>query len=491
MKSFDTWKGCISSTAGSLVTNSLNEINLGGGNIKVDGFNSSQIGSISSLNSTIGSLASTAVTYGLTGEATFNVLNISDFGAQGSSGLLEVTLGGKKGFSSRIGTGGADVSRGSLMTALAGINNLKMNEKIKKAAANNNMENAATALRMQYGFGDEKQMKQLDDILNGDAVLKAGTGNGDAQTVMENGQRTVYLNNYKENMTREEKLAMGITLGHEAYRDGITGTKIEQINETRDAVRHHTEMLNRVKNDSAYTKVMQDVINHNDNLKLDLMFASLGQDAFNSYIDGMYDSSSDYWKLVMEADGNSHLDYDGKKTLSIEYLDNNGEVISTATPEKQNMDGVGMAESLVKILGEDRAREILSKNGKTLDSMDDVSITVLSSVLGVSENNVVKMLNNIDSSALDKLYKVNETKFLGETLLNSSGTYYNGKTWTNDKNGKSVDRFTLDGINIVDGKVDGNIMAEVNADGRYLYSTVNAYVFRDPESWKSATSTDG
>ena len=194
MKSFDTWKGCISSTAGSLVTNSLNEAVVGaryenvlgeGGkkitrleHSKLDGFNSSQIGSISSLNSTIGSLASTAVTYGLTGEATFNVLNISDFGAGASSGLLEVTLGGKKGFSSRIGTGGTDVSMGNLKTALAGINNLKMNEKIKKAAANNNMENAATALRMQYGFGDEKQLKQLDDILNGKSGLKAGTGNG-------------------------------------------------------------------------------------------------------------------------------------------------------------------------------------------------------------------------------------------------------------------------------------------------------------------------
>ncbi|MEE1157594.1 MAG: hypothetical protein U0K80_09260, partial [Methanobrevibacter sp.] len=99
-----------------------------------------------------------------------------------------------------------------------------MNSKIEKAAAENKLKNAATAMRMQYGFGDEVQLKQLDDILNGKTVLGIGNVNGEAQTDMENGKRTVYLNNYKTDMTREEQLAIGIKLGHEAYRDGIVVT---------------------------------------------------------------------------------------------------------------------------------------------------------------------------------------------------------------------------------------------------------------------------
>jgi len=128
MKSFDTWKGCISSTAGSLVTNSLGAINSYDSNgIALSGkvFDTSSIGK---LNSLAGGLASTAVTYGLTGEATFNVLNIADFInpnsklAGASSGLLEVTLGGEKGFSSRIGTGGTNISSSSLLGAVKGMN---------------------------------------------------------------------------------------------------------------------------------------------------------------------------------------------------------------------------------------------------------------------------------------------------------------------------------------------------------------------------------
>ncbi|MBC6714039.1 hypothetical protein [Treponema sp. Marseille-Q3903] len=361
MKSFDTWKGCISSTAGSLVTNSLNEAVVGaryenvlgeGGkkitrleHSKLDGFNSSQIGSISSFNSTIGSLASTAVTYGLTGEATFNVLNISDFGAGASSGLLEVALGGKKGFSSRIGTGGTDVSMGNLKTALAGINNLNMNSKIKKAAKANNMENAATALRMQYGFGDEKQMQQLDDILNGKAAIKAGDGKGDAQTVMENGQRTVYLNKYKENMTREEKLAMGITLGHESYRDGVVGTQSEQINETVGAVFGHTVMADKVQKDKNYEKIMKGIIADKSLFTTDLQkdlsyfedFKKTGDiKAFGDYVLDNYDYSADYWKVLE----NGNIGWDGQFDL----FDENGSLL-------HHTDKTSYTEALAEHLG--------------------------------------------------------------------------------------------------------------------------------------------
>lgn len=436
MKSFDTWKRCISSTAGSLVTNSLNEINLGGGNIKVDGFNSSQIGSISSLNSTIGSLASTAVTYGLTGEATFNVLNISDFGAKGSSGLLEVTLGGKKGFSSRIGTGGADVSRGSLMTALAGINNLKMNEKIKKAAANNNMENAATALRMQYGFGDEKQMKQLDDILNGKASIKAGDGKGDAQTIDENGKRVVYLNKYKENMTREEKLAMGITLGHEAYRDGIVGDAQSQFNETVGAVFGHTAMAKRLQNDGAYEKIMKGIVSGNQNLKddidvLDYALRTNDWDGYASYVEGTYDSSADYWKLM--DDGT--IKYNGNYLLR----DEKGNIIYI--PKSKGKEG-----SLVEILyGKNASKEDIDDVRKIMSENFDHYVEN-----GKDENNMDNWYWNMDSN-LNKPGIDGSTvfeRFGGSIVTQAFISHYDSTVdaLIADFTGKDIGDITLQGV---------------------------------------------
>ena len=50
------------------------------------------------------------------------------------------------------------------------------------------------------------QRAQLESILKGDTGLARGTGTGEAETVTEDGKRTVYLDNYKETMSREEKL---------------------------------------------------------------------------------------------------------------------------------------------------------------------------------------------------------------------------------------------------------------------------------------------
>ena len=100
--------------------------------------------------------------------------------------------------------------------------------------------------------------------------MRSGSGDGKAQTVAENGKRTVYLNSYKENMTREEQFALGITLGHEAYRDGIVGGAQSQFNETAEAVLGYTAMAKRIQGDSMYNDMMTGLINTDMNLKNDI-----------------------------------------------------------------------------------------------------------------------------------------------------------------------------------------------------------------------------
>lgn len=293
---------------------------------KLDGFNSNQIGSIQNLNGTIGGLASAGLSYGLTGEATFNILNISDFGAGASSGLLEMTLSKDRGVSARLGTGGTDLSFGTVASSLQGIKTLNKNMQITRAADRNNMANAATALRAQYGFGDAKQLAQLEEILNGRTELRSGSGDGKAQTVTENGKRTVYLNSYKENMTREEQFALGITLGHEAYRDGIVGGAQSQFNETAEAVLGHTVLAKRMQSDSMYNNMMTGLINADINLKNDMTvfdYALVTGDwgAFGSYVGNNYDYSADYWRVTVDKDKYvTNVQEDGDSSI-ITYVD--------------------------------------------------------------------------------------------------------------------------------------------------------------------------
>ena len=410
MSSFDTWSGVVTSAAGSLVTNSLNEavvgaryestLGEGGKKItrmtqsKLDGFNSSQIGSIQKLNGTIGGLASAGLSYGLTGEATFNILNISDFGAGASSGLLEMTLSKDRDFATRLGTGGTDLSYGTVSSSLKGIKALNKNMQIARAANRNNMANAATALRAQYGFGDEKQLAQLEDILKGRTELKRGDGDGRAQTVTENGKRTAYLNSYKENMTREEQLALGITLGHEAYRDGITGAAQSQFNETAEAVLGHTALAKRMQSDSIYNDMMTGLINSDINLRNDISafdyaLATGDWGAFGSYVGAAYDSSADYWRL--KADGS--ITFDGSRDLSVEYYDEWGNL---RTKKGYITDETGSIRNR-------KAEKLLRENSKIYLELADVWLA-----LGLKE----RALDELDKAELlsDEPQQIKELK---------------------------------------------------------------------------------
>ena len=223
-------------------------------------------------------------------------------------------------------TGGTDLSFGTVASSLQGIKTLNKNMQITRAANRNNMANAATALRAQYGFGDAKQLAQLEEILKGRTELKRGNGDGKAQTVVENGKRTVYLNSYKENMTREAQFALGITLGHEAYRDGIVGGAQSQFNETAEAVLGHTALAKRMQSDSMYNDMMTGLINADINLKNDMMafdnaLATGEWGAFGSYVGNNYDYSADYWRVTVDKDKYvTNVQEDGDSSI-ITYVD--------------------------------------------------------------------------------------------------------------------------------------------------------------------------
>lgn len=343
-----------------------------------------------------------------------------------------------------------------------------MNSKIEKAAAENKLKNAATAMRMQYGFGDEVQLKQLDDILNGKTVLGIGNVNGEAQTDMENGKRTVYLNNYKTDMTREEQLAIGIKLGHEAYRDGIVGTKEEQMAETRMAVNGHTDMASKMLGDDMYTKTMTNLIGNNQNLQMDLLAKSFGDDVFNRYVDGTYDSSADYW--LLKTDGT--IVWDGSKDLNVQYYKEDG---TTDTKYGHIKDTTGsFSQALLNYVGEERGLQVLSKvAGKEISSISDFSDDVIKSVTGMNSDTLEYLKEN-HPVEYQQIYSANKDKLIAEALMYNQGKSWSSKGWSG----------TFDPLKMSDYDI-GQIVVNKNADGTYDRFGITAEVYRDEMSYLS------
>jgi hypothetical protein len=340
------WKNTLTAQAGTFTSGMLENINLGADMEKVYGFSSGQIEDITQFNSVTGGLASSAVTYGLTGNVTFNLAKLSGTlgGGAWSTGLLEMNLG-EDGFSLGLGSGGTDVSIGTLVGAARGIENWDKNIQIENAADKNGLSEAATALRVQWGFGDDAALAQLEEILKYETRLKASEGGSSiALTTLEDEARTVYLDNYTSNMSREAKLAMGITLQHEAYRDGI----VDDNNsfETMLAVGGHTGIALRMANDPMYGALVKNIIAGDANLQADIaayMTSWMTDDwnVFSGYVGGTYDSSADYWRLM--EDGSLLYDGDG-------YLkDSNGNFI--LNKDKTKIGKKGIEGGLIEILG--------------------------------------------------------------------------------------------------------------------------------------------
>jgi len=370
--SFEDWSDIISQSAGAFVANSMTYATSGYQILdestgerywsKLSGFNSEQISSIQSLSSLTGGLTSSAVDLGLTGNTTFNVASIK------GTGVLELTVG-KDGLSSRLGSSGTDISFGKISSALLGVQTAVVNSKIiDYADKNKNLVGIDTALRVQYGFGDARAQEQFENILNGSTVVKAGKGDGRAVTVIEDGKRTVYLNNIGDNMTRQQQLDMGITLGHEAWRDGITDSN--NMAETIYAVIGHSTIASNMGKDIAYEKSMENIfasdnqlatdatkydawtkaIAAGDNATADYAFANLAVNVLENY-----DSTGDYWKLVEHDNGTFGVKFDGNHSLVDEYgnvlvkndmdiFDNDGNIIGHKT-------GMSFSASLGMLLG--------------------------------------------------------------------------------------------------------------------------------------------
>lgn len=195
------------------------------------------------MNNLLGELSSSAVSFAMTGNATFNLANIK------GTGILELTVG-KDGIKSRIGTNGTDISAQTIVGAMSGIKNTYKNIQINKTDYNKTTKDS---LRVQWGFGDNTAKNQLEEIIKGETILKFDANNTEiAQSVTANKQKIIHINPTMNN----DFIDLGLALQHEAHRDGIISNKQTQFIETANAVASHTQMALTIARDALYANKM-------------------------------------------------------------------------------------------------------------------------------------------------------------------------------------------------------------------------------------------
>jgi hypothetical protein len=347
------------SMTSTFVTGALGQVNLGKDGLKAAGLNPEQLVDMQKFNKTVGGLAGQGVNYALGGDFTVNVLNLSMLGIdikgeRLESGLFEVRFG-RDGISTAIGTGGVDMSYEMIGSTLLGGLNWGVSALSNATARRNNVKDAATALRSQWGSGDGQAKSQLFEMFFGKTRMAKGDPkeHAEAETVRdENGNRVVMLNRYEDGMTLAEQLALGVNLQHEAHRDGYKVGEIgadgnevtieSNMAENRTAVTAHTEMAIRMLKNGQSLEMTDRMI---ADLTAYGYAKSLGDmGIMDWYADTFYDSSADYLKLKFYNDGTTKLIDDGRSSLYIDTA-NGGEF------KLWDMEGLSIEDAKMTVIG--------------------------------------------------------------------------------------------------------------------------------------------
>ncbi len=252
-----------------------------------------------------------------TGKAKFNVLNLSSF-CDAHIGLLEMNIGGE-GPIFEIGTGGYDISKNEVESAIASAYVLKEDNRIRHSS-DFSKDNKIT---MRALFSEGKIQEQIGHLynllLNGGASVEYGDlKDALAYTSSDTkGIKNIILNLIPSNSISDQ-LKSAVILAHEAYRNG-KDDGFMQILETADSVLGHAKM--------AY-----DIISSG----FDYPDIKLIKEEVGSLIGGKikdlvtnaicnYASGGDYWRLIGDGkavwDGNMNLyQEDGNLLYSYQLL---------------------------------------------------------------------------------------------------------------------------------------------------------------------------
>jgi hypothetical protein len=318
--SSDSFTAGVTSSFKGALTGAVGTFTGGLIDLKADGFVGSVFKDTKNFSNTIGGLAGQAVGFAMGEDFKFNLLNLSSLtGGKASGGLLELSIG-RKGVSAAIGSGGLDMSLGTIASAINGISTMaKVNSEMKKSGQEEAAK-YAVALRSLYS-GGKVEKAEYEAILAGktnitedknlDAVARSDYDE-------ETGTKTITLG--AKSMDSGGRYDTSVVLAHEAYRNGKNDGIDGQLNETNTAVKGHINMSLALMSAYGAGSINGSYSTEANNYLNAVMTNNYA--AFNEIFDN-YDSSADYWKLVKREDGTFGVIKDGNHSL----LDENGNIL--------------------------------------------------------------------------------------------------------------------------------------------------------------------
>jgi len=273
-------------------------------NLGLEGFYDKYYANGAKLSSLVGGLAGQGVNYAFGGDFTLNAFNLGFMNDKlAGSGLLELHFG-RDGFSSNLGTGGVDVSAGTLVSALKGLEAWKVNFDIwtsDSVAAKEYIKE----MRSLYS-GSEKNRELYESLLAGQTTIAKNDEVAYTQTTHDPvGGKTITLG--KDALDDGSRFGLSVILSHESYRNGIDDGFEGQRLETNEAVMGHIStalglmgtygagsigaaMAGEAK---GFVKSYQIYASSDSDAEKKAQAEKEMMDILNSY-----DASADYWKLV-------------------------------------------------------------------------------------------------------------------------------------------------------------------------------------------------
>ncbi|MDR2965864.1 MAG: hypothetical protein LBU88_08820 [Treponema sp.] len=297
------YKGVLTSTLSTLVSSSLGAFNLFDGNNVALHYNIFNTNGVNALNNLAGGLAAQGLELAMGGNFTLNILNLSMFDSNYSTGLMEMRFG-RDGFSMGLGTGGADVSFVNIKRSIDGITESKKILDAKYGSA----ESLSTLNAINnLGYTSSKDNHELGrNIWSGKATVSyADLGMDNGMTILgqynSDNPTEILLNSGLLGKGKEEAALLASVMAHEGTH--MAGNRIEAV--------AHEQAYN------AYTELVK-MFGLTGNEEIMQSMAKAMNDPFSRIANT---GNVDYWKLTKEG----NLEYDGFATLR----DADGNILKT------------------------------------------------------------------------------------------------------------------------------------------------------------------
>jgi hypothetical protein len=312
----DTFTNGLRGTLTGAAVGSVSTFTSGLLNMGLEGFYGSYYENGVKLSSLAGGAAGQGLNYAFGGDIALNPVNLGFLDNNLSrNGLLELHFG-REGFNAVLGTGGLDVSAGTLIGAAQGLEAWKVNFEIWNSDAPA-AGKYASQMRTLYS-GSEIEKQAYEAILTGSTRIYENKNTGYTETKYDpvTGYKNILLGD--DILDDTSRFGLNVVFSHEAYRNGIDDGEEGQRQETALAINGHIGAALGLMKNYGISSIGQDMaceaLGFSKNYNTFTSPESSGMETQEMRLGGIvngYDSSADYWRFTSEG----RIIFDGSHNL--------------------------------------------------------------------------------------------------------------------------------------------------------------------------------